>query len=129
MRVLELDRKSQMDLMLLAQSGPVGRARANKTLWGICSYWALRDGTYPDLSNKVSNMVNRARMEFDRPPRGHDDLRWWRWKYLELHKEGMARWGPDAPMPAGDWEVVRGDGEAPLEPPYCYRERTDWRGA
>ena len=72
-QVLELDKKSQLDLLILAQSGPVGRSYANKLLWDVMSNWAL-DGTYRDLSNKVSNEVNWARKNMDRPPRGHKDL-------------------------------------------------------
>ena len=44
-KFLELDRKSQRDLLLLAQSGLVGRTMANKVLWELCSHWAL-DPTY-----------------------------------------------------------------------------------
>ena len=46
--VLELDRKAKLDLMLLAQSGSVGRTCANQILWDLCSKWALCR-TYEDL--------------------------------------------------------------------------------
>ena len=77
-QVLELDKKSQLDLLCLAQSGPVGRTWANKILWDTMANWALQR-SYRDLSNKVSNEVNWAKKSFCRPPRGHKDLRWWRW--------------------------------------------------
>ena len=70
-QVLELDKKSQRDLLILAHGGPVGRSYANKILWKLMSDWAL-DGTYRDLSNKVSNEVNWARKNFCRPP---EDIR------------------------------------------------------
>ena len=33
LKLLELDNKAKRDLFLMAQSGPVGRAQANKVLW------------------------------------------------------------------------------------------------
>ena len=53
-QVLELDKKSQLGLLILAQSGPVGRSYANKILWDLMSSWALSD-TYKDLNNKVTD--------------------------------------------------------------------------
>jgi hypothetical protein len=41
LQVLEVDSKGMTDLMLLAQSGIVGRTKANEILWNILSYWAL----------------------------------------------------------------------------------------
>ena len=67
-QVMELDKKSQLDLRMLAQSGPVGRSYANKILWDIMANWALQR-TYRDLNNKVTNEVNWARKNMDRPPR------------------------------------------------------------
>ena len=61
-QVLELDRKSQLDLLMLAQSGRVRRAYANKILWGLLSGWAL-EGEYKDLSNKVSSDVGLGQEE------------------------------------------------------------------
>ena len=68
-QVLELYKKSQLDLLIMAQYASVGRSYANKILWDIMSNWAL-DGTYRDLINKVSNEVNWARKNMDRPPQG-----------------------------------------------------------
>ena len=34
-KVLELDQKAQLDLMLLAQSGHIGRGHANKIMWQV----------------------------------------------------------------------------------------------
>ena len=83
LQVLEIDKKAQLDLLILAQSGPVGRAHANKTLWDLMSNWALNP-TYQDLSNKVTNDVGWSRRNMDRPPRGHKDLQWWTWtRYRE----------------------------------------------
>ena len=39
---IELDRKVQVDLMLLAQAGLAGRAEANEIMWDILSVWALK---------------------------------------------------------------------------------------
>ena len=55
----ELDRKAQMDLMLLARQGEVGRCEANAILWNLFSVWAL-NLDYQDLSNKTSSMVTVA---------------------------------------------------------------------
>ena len=65
---LELDRKAQGDLMLLAHEGLVGRSEANEILWELLSVWALKP-EYEDLSHKVTNMVYIARKNLDRPPR------------------------------------------------------------
>ena len=63
--VLELNKNAQKDLLLLAQSGLVGRAMANKALWDLCSHWAL-DPAYEDVSHKASWEVAWARRAFDR---------------------------------------------------------------
>ena len=117
MRVLELDRKAMVDLFLLAQSGIVGRTYANKVLWDLMSVWAL-DPTYEDLSNKVSSEVGWWRRSFERPPRAHQDLNWWRWhQYDEPH---YARaWSP-LRVPGGRWDLQMGPGGRPLPPPACW---------
>ena len=123
-QVLELDKKSQLDLLILAQSGPVGRAYANKILWDLMSNWALNQ-TYQDLSNKVSNDVNWARKNMDRPPRGHRDLQWWKWS---SYREPLARMRPWSPLSVpGAGHVLRmGPGGEPLPPPRCWG--TPWEG-
>ena len=111
-KVLELDNKARRDLMLLAQSGFVGRAHANKVLWEILSGPAL-DPKYQDLSNIVTQRVYKARRDFDRPPREHGDLSWWWWSCFEtLYKRDM-RWGPDQ-IPTHHWNLTTGNGGRPL---------------
>ena len=90
---LELDRKAQGDLMLLAHEGLVGRSEANEILWELLSVWALRP-EYEDLSHKVTNMVYIARRNLDRPPKEHEDRGRWRWQkyYVPRHPQ----WGPTA---------------------------------
>ena len=117
-KFLELDAKSRRDLLLLAQSGEVGRAHANKIMWKLLSEWALED-EYRGLSNKVTSEVRWARSTFDRPPAGHHDLRWWRWSYLETLNWNLWFFGPRA-KPEGRWDVHTGEGGAPLPPPQCW---------
>lgn len=117
MRFLELDKKARLDLLLLAQSGIVGRTQANKLLWNLLSNWAL-DPTYEDLSHKVSSEVGWARRTFDRPPRGHKDLGWWRWSCYDAPK-WHKKWSP-LEVPRGHWDLVRGLGGEPLPPPLCW---------
>ena len=57
---------AKRDLFLMAQSGPVGRAQANKVLWKTLPGPAL-EPDYPDLSNMVAHEVYKARKTFDRP--------------------------------------------------------------
>ena len=66
LRTLELDKKAQSDLFLLAQQGIAGRSEANEILWGLLSDHALR-APYRDFSNKCSNRVGQARQYLDRP--------------------------------------------------------------
>ena len=115
---LELDRKSQVDLLLLAQSGEAGRAEANEILWELLSVWALKP-EYEDLSHKLTALVGKARKSIDRPPRNHRDLAWWRWScYWEpRHKQ----WAPSA-VPRGPLRVITGPGGEPLPPPHCWAQ-------
>ena len=55
-RMLELDRKSQRDLWLLAQSGDVGRTYFNYIMWEILSVNAAGPD-YADLSHLVTHQV------------------------------------------------------------------------
>jgi len=112
---LEVDRKAQVDLMLLAHSGEAGRAEANEILWTLLSIWALKP-TYQDLSHKLSGLVGKARKNIDRPPKNHKDLQWWNWKcyYEPRHPQ----WSPRA-VPR-DYTVLKGPGGVPLAPPDCW---------
>ena len=111
MKVLELDQKARRDLFLLAQSGKVGRAHANKLLWRVLTGPAL-DPTYQDLSNLVTSWVYKARRQSDRPPREHADLKWWWWTcYESLHKKDTM-WAPEQ-VPGTHWYVHVGLGDRP----------------
>ena len=68
MHLLELDCKAQRDMFLLAYSGVKGRTMANKLLFELLSYWAVKDPEYENLSNYVSHRVQQLRMGMDRPP-------------------------------------------------------------
>ena len=114
--VLELDRKAQVDIMLLAQSGLVGRSVANELMWDLMSTWALVD-CYEDLSHKVSYEIKWRRRTFDRPPRGHGDLVWWRWSSYDLPR--YDRWDPRS-VPRVYWQLATGPGGRPLPPPACW---------
>ena len=117
-KVLELDQKAQLDLMLLVQSGHIGRGHANQLMWDLMAYWAL-DDTYEDLSHKVSNQVGWARKAFDRPPVGHRDAEWWSWKAYDVPTKQMEPWCPTK-RPQGSWDLRMGvDGE-PFPPPWCW---------
>ena len=125
MQVLELDKKAQLDLIVLAQSGPVGRCHANKIMWDLMANWALVR-TYQDLSNKVSNEVNWARKNFDRPPKGHQDLSWWTWN---SYKEPLRKYAPFSPLNeamAEDHVVDIGEAGEPKPPPQCWGD--PWKG-
>ena len=117
-KVLELDPKAQLDVMLLAQSGHIGRGHANKVMWHLMSIWAL-DDTYEDLSHKVSNAVGWARREFDRPPAGHKDLEWWSWKAYDEPLKKMVPWCPKN-TPKGGWDLKTGPDGEPFPPPWCW---------
>ena len=120
---LELDLKSQLDLMLLAHSGLVGRTEANFVLWEILSNWALKP-EYEDLSNKLSNLVGIARRRFDRPPEfdseglPHRDRKWWRWKCYSVPRN-IAFSPLEIPT---EYKLLKGVGGEPLPPPRCWGE-------
>ena len=113
--VLELDRKAQLDLMLLAHQGEVGRCEANEVLWQLLSIWAIRPN-YEELSNKCTSMVYEARRHIDRPPQNHRDL--WDWSWSRYCEPRHPQWSPRA-VPR-DPRVVTGPGGVPLPPPYCW---------
>ena len=118
MQVLELDLKARRDLFLLAQSGMVGRLHANKILWHLLTGPAI-DSSYCDLSNLVTHEVYKARKNFDRPPREHKDLQWWWWTCYEWAYARDRKWGPGE-VPKRRWNLQRGPGGKPLEPPHCW---------
>ena len=96
----------------------MGRSYANKILWDLMSNWALQR-TYQDLSNKVSNEVNWARKNMDRPPRRRQDLAWWRWSYYKVPVDWMSHWSPLYQLPER-WDLRMGHGGEPLPPPECW---------
>ena len=73
---LELDRKAQGDLMLLAHLGLAGRASANQILGELVSYWS-RIPACQDLSHKATPLVWKARKHLNCPPAWHHDRSWW----------------------------------------------------
>ena len=117
-KVLELDQKAQLDLMLLAQSGHIGRGHANKIMWGLMSNWAL-DDIYEDLSHKVSNAVGCTRRLFDRPPADHRDAEYWSWERYDVPVKNMVPWCPKN-TPKGQWDLRRGKDGEPFPPPWCW---------
>ena len=116
-KVLELDQKAQLDLMLLAQSGHIGRGHANRLMWELMSKWAL-DDTYEDLSHKVSNTVGWYRRTFDRPPKGHNECKGWSWRAYDEPTKKMVHWCPKA-SPTGKWDLRTGADGEPYPPPHC----------
>ena len=114
--VLELDRKAQLDLMLLAHQGEVGRCEANEVLWQLLSIWALKPN-YEDLSNKCTSMVYEARRHIDRPPKNHFDS--WGWSWARYCVPRHPQWSPTA-VPR-DVRVKTGPGGVPLAPPTCWQ--------
>ena len=118
MKVLEFDLKSMRDMFLLLQTGFVGRAHANKVLWHLLSGPAL-DGQHKDLNNLVTNMIYKARRDFDRPPREHRDLSWWSWSCYQYLYNRDKPWGPDQ-VPDRYWVLSMGPGGRPLPPPRCW---------
>ena len=125
-RILELDRKAQRDLMLLAHSGKVGRTKANRILHETLYDKALSE-KYWDLSHCVTSSVLWARKCMDRPPRMHKHL-WepgWEWiHYLHCFPSDLP-FAPDsvpddAHLPIHQDPATR----VPLAPPNCW-----WRPA
>ena len=107
MMVIELDRKSAMDLLLLAQSGVIGRASANKIMWTLMTDWAL-DRAHPNLSRRVTMAVRSARERFDQPRSGYtSDGYQWTWDTLQTAPHDLRYWSPTSvPQPNfGYWRV------------------------
>ena len=118
LKLLELDNKAKRDLLMMAQSGPVGRAQANKVLWKTLTGPAL-EPDYPDLSNLVTHEVYKARKTFDRPPRQNPDLERWSWSsYTQLAPQDLKWCASEVPRRA--WRRQLGEGGKPLAPPACW---------
>ena len=121
-RLLELDRKSLMDLFMLAQVIPVGRTKANKILWDLLTGPALEE-PQRDMSNLVTTWVYKARKTMDRPPREHGDLDRWDWPcYWEIDRKEL-KWACHQVPKIGTYEIYSGPGRKPVPPPDCFVER------
>ena len=123
MMVIELDRKSAMDLLLLAQSGVIGRASANKIMWTLMTDWAL-DRAHPNLSRRVTMAVRSARERFDQLRSGWtSDGYQWTWDTLRTVPHDLRYWSPTSvPGPDfGYWRVMVAFDGRPLEPPECWK--------
>ena len=115
-RTLELDKKSTVDLFLLAQQGRPGRSEANEILWFLLSHAGLQQ-PYRDLSNMCSNRVGRVRYYLDRP--GKDHPSWWHsdpWTWSRYDDPRNPSFSPAA-VPPGPFKLVTGPKGAPLNPP------------
>ena len=119
MKVLEWDRKAMRDMFLLAQSGLVGRTKANRILWEILTGLAL-DPAYEDMSHLVTSKMAKARREFDRPPREHADLWDWTWGHLQNLDTKDMHFAPTSGPPEMLQNLLTGPGNLPLPPPECY---------
>jgi hypothetical protein len=119
---LELDMKAQRDLLLLAQSGRVGRTHANHILWKTLQA-SVHDRSYEDLSRMVTHLVYTARRTFDRPPRDHADMNRWTWSYYVHCSWEEEAWAPEKVPYVHDGErnINTGLGGEPLPPPRCWR--------
>ena len=78
MQTLELDKKAQVDLFLLAHQGRAKRTEVNEILWNLLSNLAL-DPEYRGLSHFASASVGQARKRMGRPPWGHAGRPYWTW--------------------------------------------------
>ena len=127
-RLLELDRKSLMDLFMLAQVIPVGRTKANKILWDLLTGPALEE-PQRDMSNLVTTWVYKARKTMDRPPREHGDLSRWDWPcYWEIDRKDL-KWACFK-VPVDDYVIFTEPGRKPVPPPYCFVKQSEpapWR--
>ena len=117
-RLLELDRKSLMDLFMLAQVIPVGRTKANKILWDLLTGPALEE-PQRDMSNLVTARVYAARKTMDRPPREHNDLHKWDWPcYWEIDRKDL-KWSCHK-VPVDPYTIYTEPGRKPVPPPWCF---------
>ena len=119
LRTLELDKKAQVDLFLLAQQGHAGRTEANEILWGLLSDHALRT-PYRDLSNNCSNRVGQARQYLDRPGWGHPS---WHgrdpWAWSRYDDPRNPHFSPRV-VPHCH-KLIIGEGGLPLTPPALWQ--------
>ena len=114
-QVLELDEKSQIEFLLLAQTSEHGRASANEILWNLLSWWALLP-EYEDLSSITSKMILKTRKGWiDRPPRDSlEHRRFWCWGMTYVPRR--RHWSP-MQVPRGDVSVRTSDDGTPIPPP------------
>ena len=108
-RTLELDKKAQADLFLLAHQGIAGRSEANEILWSVRT-------SYRDLSHHCSSRVGDARQYLDRP--GPQHWSWntsapWTWSRYDTPRNPT--FSPLAVPRA--YNLVTGPGGIPLAPP------------
>ena len=88
-QTLELDRKAQVDLVLLAQQGHARRTEFNEILWELLSTVAL-DPEYRDLSNFVSSSVGQVRRVMGRHPWNHPRRTFLAWRrYTTMHNKSF----------------------------------------
>ena len=118
-RTLELDRKAQADIFLLAHQGVCGRSEANEIIWDLLTDSALSK-QYRDLSNQCSYKVGQARRYLDRPPA--TDLSWhqpdpWRWSRYE----GPRNMNFSPTVVPINYKLVTGPGGTPLVPPALWQ--------
>ena len=128
MQLMELDRKAQRDLILLAYSGHKGRTLANKLMFQLLSYKALSDPDYENLSNWVSAEIKTLRRSMDRPPWFHRDMfNTWTWESLESISRRDLPFSPHE-VPADAAAMCRtGTHGEPLPPPDCWQvEQCTW---
>ena len=57
-KLMELDKKATLDLMLLATSGVLGRTCTNIMMWGLLSNWGIQ----PPLQGPQQQSVGRGRL-------------------------------------------------------------------
>ena len=115
---LDIDRKAQADMMLLAHAGIVGRTSANHIMWLMLSDWALNE-VHQNLSRKLSSYVKWQRRAFDRPPANAKDLWHFKWKNLDEPDRSMKKWSP-LEVPRGTWYLKKDPEGMPLPPPECW---------
>ena len=121
-RLLELDRKSLMDLIMLAQVIPVGRTKANKIMWDLMTGPAL-EVPQRDMSHMVTSQVFQARKTMDRPPREHRDLERWDWSCYWTIPRREEKWACHI-VPEVPWVPYTEHGEKPVPPPKCFVKRS-----
>ena len=120
MKLLELDRKAQREMFLLAYSGPKGRTMANKFLHELLLQHATKDPAYRNLSSLVTSTIASMRKHLDRPPWFSEDMPDWDWWFLDYVRWGDRPWAPDE-VPANlSLPHATGRNGEPLPPPQLW---------